>query len=166
MIGEALIQIRDNIRADCSARVDSASVYAGDIGVPIKAKMPCVVICERSTEATRPHTAGDQYKFGLTVKVYMNLIPALNTAGVYDQILVSRQSLWQLIEESDPVTTGPKIDTILGCLMKQSNIQSAWYRFNLNPKVNYLPATQAGDWWIVTAEITLDYLTDIVPRAQ
>lgn len=163
MMADVLVTIRDLLKNGVGS--GAKAYYAGDIGIPAKMAMPIVVVAPRSTQMERPHTAGDQYRYGLSIMVYVDVAGGMKAAGNTDGVMTAQQNLMKLVEEAD--TDGaPKTTSVLGCLMKQSNLRGAGYEYNLNPRVNYRPPSGPNDAMVLSAEITLDVLTNIVPRKQ
>lgn len=161
MMADQLVSIR-NLLASAVGSAAKA-YYAGDIGIPSKMALPAVVVRPRFTQMERPHTAGDQYRYGISIMVYIDVAGGMTAAGNTDGIMKAQQNLIKLLEEAD--TDGaPKITTVLGCLMRQSNLRSSTFNYNINPRITYNPSSGPNDAMLLSAELTLDYLTNIVPR--
>ena len=155
------------IKTACAPRLNPDSVYAAPSFMPAKDECPCVIIFGRTTDGQRPHTASDQFKFQVIIRVVTDRTASMSEGGMPDNISQSWLALAKLIEETDVAAGGgPKTDTILGCMMKQSNIANQEWQYNMNPKVNYDAPQPPGDWYYVFAEITLDFFTKEVPRHQ
>ena len=160
MIDEALIELKNllatNIGTGCKM------YYAGDIGIPAKGALPCLIVRERFTRVERTSTSKDKYRFGIGILVVTNLISSLKTAGLSSSVKLSRQVLRKLIEEAD--TDGaPKTSTVLGTLMRTSSLRGTNYVYSLNPQVNYEIPSPDGHV-LVAAEVTLEMVTDLVVR--
>jgi hypothetical protein len=160
---EIIIDLQKQIQNDCSSRVAIDSVYAGDPGLTEKAALPAVIISEGRTDLERQQTGSDVYKFNISILVITDISSSMSIAGNPDRIMKARQALRQLIEQADPNAGAPMTDTILGSLMKQSNISTKNWRYNIKPSVNYRPNTPK-EWWYACAEITLSFISDIVIR--
>jgi hypothetical protein len=160
MIDDALLEVKNLLRTNMGEAC--VEYYAGDIGIPAKSVLPCIIVRERSTKVERVSTAKDQYRFGISILVITNLVDSLKTAGLSSSTRLSRQKLRKLIEEAD--TDGaPKTTTVLGALMQQANIRGSHYVYSLNPEVNYQLESPDG-YILVAAEVTIDLVTDLVTR--
>lgn len=159
-MNDVVKEVRDLLQTSMGTRC--LAYYAGNIGLPFKASLPCLMVRERSTEVIRKSTAADQYKFSLSILVVTDIVVSFNEAGLTDRIVKHREALRLIMEEKD--TTGaPKTDTVLGCLMKQSNIRGVSFIYNLNPRVNY-EVESPGETFYVAAEVLLDFTTTLVTR--
>ena len=167
MMDTVVPALRDLIKTSCSARLSPDSVFVGNFFTPGKDECPCVIIFGRTTDGQRPHTASDQFKFQVVIRVITDRTASMSENGMPDNISQSWLALTKLIEETDTEAgSGPMVDTVLGCMMKQSNIANMEWQYNMNPKVNYDVPQPPGDFYYVFAEITLDFLTKEVPRHQ
>lgn len=171
MIDEALIEVRDLLEAGMVDIVDSVPVpkckkyYAGDTGVPANSALPCIIVRERYTEVERSSTSSDMFRFGISILLITDLRKSLKEGGLTDEIVASRQLLRKMVEEIDSSTGRLKTNTLLGVLLKQSNLRGTNFQYNLKPRVNYaVPSPK--NWNLVAAEVTLDVISRFVTRNQ
>lgn len=167
MMDTVIPALQTLIKTACASRLNPDSVYVNQEFTPAKDECPCVIISGNATDGQRPHTASDQFKFSVVIRVVTDRTASMSENGMPNNISQSWLDLVKLIEETDvDAGGGPKVDTVLGCLMKQSNIANQEWQYNMNPKVNYRVPQPPGDWYYVYAEITLDFFTKEVQRHQ
>lgn len=164
MMHEATKEIRDLLRTNMGSRCKV--YYLGRPFVPAKLALPALFVSGITTKHERPNTAQDIYRFSIRITVIQDLAAAQNIAGLADSMLLADENIQAVMEEAD--TTGaPKIDTVLGCLMRQRNIRGTNFIYNFSPQVNYEPnIAHMQGYWYVAAQVTMDIVTDIVPRTQ
>lgn len=162
MMNEAVLELQTLLSTLMTTRCKK--YYAGEIGIPYKNALPCLIIREGRTRHERASTNTDRYVHEISILVVTDIVKSFNEAGVADQIMKSRQTLRKIMEEADATTRAPKTNTVLGALMKQSSIDGTWYTYNLNPVVNY-EIEQPKEFFYVAAEVKLELFTDFVPRA-
>lgn len=154
-------EVRDLLETSMTTRCQA--YYAGDIGIPFKASLPVLIVRELETQVIRESTAKDQYRFSLSILVVTSIITSFNEAGLSDNIVKHRELLRLIMEEKNDTTGAPKTDTVLGTLMKQSNLRGTNFVYNLTPKVNYRFPSPDGSL-LVAAEVLLDFTTSLVTR--
>lgn len=162
MIFDAASEIRTLLATSMGSRCKK--YYVGRPFVPAKSALPALVVTGVKTKLTRPNTAQDRYQFTLRITLIQDMAAAQDVAGLTNGILVADNDLQKAVEEAD--TDGaPKADTLLGTLMKQSNIRGTNYVYNLNPEVNYEPnLPHMAGYFYIAAQLTIDVFGDIVTR--
>ena len=160
MIDEALLEVKGLLATALGSACKM--YYAGNVGIPAKSALPCIVVRQKRTRVERISTSKDQYRHTIGILVITNLISSLKTAGLSSSVRLADQTLRKLVEEAD--TDGaPKTTTVLGVLMQTANIRGSNYIYSLNPDVNYeIPAPDGHI--MVAAEVTLDLVTELVVR--
>lgn len=163
MMNETLIEVRDLLRTSMGSSVVK-TFYAGRVGIPAQSYLPAVIVEERYTEMERANSAKDKYKFGISILVVTDAKQDYDVAGNADDVVASYQTLRKLVEEAD--TDGaPKTTTVLGTLMKQSNLRGVSFVYNQNPRVNYRPQFPGQErFFYVAAQIDLDMISEFVTR--
>ena len=160
MMNEVILELRSLLQTSMGSRC--TAYYAGNVALPMKNELPCVIVREHRTSVDRSSTAKDRYRFKVSVLVVTDIVTSFNEAGLTNRIVESRQKLRKIMEEGD--TDGaPKADTVLGCLMKQANLRGVSFIYNQTPEVNY-DVESPGEFFYVAAEVTLDLLSDSVSR--
>lgn len=164
MMDEALIEVRDLLETALGVKVKTC--YAGRVGIPAKNYLPAVIVQEVATSIERQSTACDMYRHSINILVVLDMVKDFDITGIDDNIVDTHQSLRKIMEEAD--TDGaPKTDTVLGALMKQSNIRGTNYVYNINGAINYLPAFPGQDrFFYIAAELSLDLISQMVVRKQ
>lgn len=163
-MNEALIELRDLLEASLGSKIKTC--YAGRVGIPAKNYLPALILQEVSTEIERQSSGCDQYRHTIRVVLVMDMVKQFATAGIVNDIVGTHEAVRKLMEEAD--TDGaPRTDTVLGTIMKQSNIRGTNYVYNLDGVVNYEPTFPGQDqFFYIGAELTLGMVSNYVTRKQ
>ena len=162
MMYDVLTEIRDLLSASMTTRC--ASYFVGRSAGVFMAQnsLPALIVRNKSTKLERQGTAKDRYTFNIGILVITDMVTNFKETGVSNRIILSDAKLIKIFEEKD--TDGaPMSDTVMGTLMKQSNIRGTSFAYNLNPVINYEVESPPG-FFYVAGEMTLTVIAEFVTR--
>lgn len=158
MIEQVEAELLSLFKANMSSRI--AYFYQGEVIVPNKSNLPCLMVWGKQTQITAKDTCNDQFIFTLGIRVVNHLMKYVADAGT-GEVVKAQLDIKKIFEEMDSVTNILKEDTVLGSL--RSNIKGVKYLYNTNISASY-EAIQTGEFFYVQGECELEAYTDLIKR--
>jgi len=158
MIEQVEAELLALFTTNMSSRINQ--FYQGEVIVPNKSTLPCLMIYGKKTQVTAKDTCNDQLTFTLGIRVVNHLMKYVADAGT-GNIVKAQLDIKKIFEEINPATGLLNINTVLGSL--RSNVKGVKYLYNTNISVDY-SAIQTGEFFYVQGECELEAYTDLLKR--
>lgn len=135
--------------------------YQGEVVAVPQSYTPALMVFGNSTEVIAKSTAKDQLLHNITIRAMIDVKGVLDEAGT-GLLVKAQQSLYDLVEATD-ASGDFEATSILGVLRTNANVRGTFYLFNNTITVEYNTLAK-GEWPYVSAEITLEAVTDLKKR--
>lgn len=154
-----ITQLDTLLNGNLNADYGIVTYYKGEVVLPAKSYMPCVMIIPVSTSVVAKSTAKDQFEHVVTIRVVHDIKKFFKEAGTGTTIAATAE-LANIMEERESNGT-LKSDTILGIL--RANIKTDDFLFNNDITIEYA-VIQQGEFFYTQAEMELTATTDLLTR--
>ena len=155
--------VLDELKSLFSATINSVdsdrikTFYIDEVVVPAQSYLPVLMVIGNTTNIIAKSTSKDQFTYGITIRVVVDIKKLLKSAGTGTTINAQNE-LKKIMEERNSDQT-LKADTVLGIL--RANIKGTDYLFNNDITTTY---TSAENWPYVIAECELIATTNLISR--
>lgn len=162
MMNEVIEEIATDLETALASRTPKVTVYRGNIGLAARSNLPAIIIMRRATTMERVNSAQDRYRHSVSILVVTSMIQEFSNVE-NSKVIEAEKTLSELIEGKDSNTNQVAADTVLGCLLKKSNMNGDSWCYNIDPKVNYEVASPK-EFFYTAGEIQLDFITTFSTR--
>lgn len=134
--------------------------YHGEVALPPKSYIPCLMVFGTSTRLIAKSTAKDQLEYDILIRVVIDVNDHFKEKGVKEEKISAMEQIIDLMEERNSDGT-LKNDTVLGTL--RDNVTGTDYLFNNNVEITY-ERLQSGEYPYVKADMSVTAITDLIQR--
>lgn len=133
--------------------------YRGEVIVPARSYLPCLMVFGNSTEIQAKDTCNDTFEYNVTIRIVSDIMKYVDEKGT-GEVIKAQDYLIDAMEGRNEDGT-LRCDTVLGAL--RANLRGKNFLYSSDVRAEYR-AIQTGEFFYIKAELQLTAVSDSVKR--